>query len=205
MGEIRADQKAMLSFKVADNSEKELDCHVKNIYTDRLSLRYPEETLSYAQYLEEGNEVPVKIFTPSGIKMYDAMILNSPLESEFVIEYVESAIQEIQRREYSRIQLKTKIIIEREDADNIVTQTVDIGGGGIRFVHNGVFHPDEKVSCRLYFPFEMASYFLQGQITKKPHLPANEHIMLLNRITEHDRGRIIRKCFEIEAMDYKKG
>lgn len=203
MGAIREDQKAKLSFIMADNSEKELDCLIKNIYNDRLSLTFPKETLSYAQYLQEGNEVPVKIFTPSGIRMFDAMILNSPLESEFVIEYVEDSIQ-IQRREYSRCHLETKIIIERKEADNLVTHTLDIGGGGIRFFFEGNFSQNEEVGCRLYLPLQVASIVARGHIVTKPHLLPGQHILLFDKISEVDRDRIVKKCFELEAQNYKQ-
>lgn len=202
MSEIREDQKAKISFFMPNNTEMELDCVIKDIHKDRISLTFPKEALSYANYLQEGNEIPVKIFTPSGIRMFDAIILNSPLEQEFVIEYVENSIQ-IQRREYSRCALKTKIIIERKNEPNVVTQTIDIGGGGVRFVYEGYFYPEERVSCRLYLPLQMASIVAEGYLVEKPHLQKNERILLFDKISEFDRDRIIKKCFELEANNYK--
>lgn len=203
MGQIREDQKAKLSFKIGDNSEKELDCFVKNIKKDRLSLSFPHDALNYADYLQEGDEVPVKIFTPSGVKMFNAMILNSPLEPEFVIEYVEDSI-EIQRREYSRVKLEAKVIIERQSGENLVTYTFDIGGGGLRFFSEGTFSPNEPVISRLYLPMRMSSILAEGIVIKKPHLQPHEHILLFTKIKESDRDQIVKKCFEVEASYYQE-
>lgn len=203
MGVIREDQKAKLVFKLGDKSERELDCFVKDIQKDRLSLAFPKEALSYAEYLQEGNEVPVKIFTPSGIRVFDAMILNSPLEQDFVIEYVEDSIQ-IQRRAYARVKLETKLIVERSNGQNIITYTHDIGGGGLRFHYEGDFFPNEQVKCRLYLPKQMTSIVAMGEILKKPHLLKNEFIVLFTDIRESDRDRIIKKCFEVEASLYSE-
>lgn len=201
MSEIREDQKAKLSFKMADNSEKELECVVKDIQKDRLSLAFPRETLSYVEYLQEGSEVPVKIFTPSGVRMFNAMVLNSPLEPDFVIEYVEDSIQ-IQRREYPRVKFDTKVIIERATGENIVTQTFDIGGGGLRFRSDADFAQNEPVSCRLYFKEQVSSLKIEGIILKKPHLQPYERVLFFTKILESDRDKIVKKCFEIESSYY---
>lgn len=203
MGEIKEDQKAKLSFKLADDSEKELECFIKAVEKDRLSLKIPHEAYSYAQYLQEGEEIPVKIFTPNGIRMFDAVILNSPEEPEFVIEYVEDNTQ-IQRREYLRSVLKTKFIVERQDNENILTHTIDIGGGGIKFFYEGTFNKDEVVHCRLYLPFKMNSLQAQGIIIRQPHLPSNHHVFLFQKIDRFDRDKIIQKCFELQAESYLK-
>jgi len=203
MSEIREDQKAKLSFKLPDDSYKEMECFVKGIHHDRLSLTFPKEMMPYVRYLQEGEEVPISIFTPSGIRMFNAMILDSPMEQEFVVEYDENNIQ-IQRREYTRAKLETKFIVERLEAENIVTHTIDIGGGGVRFFYQGAFKPNELVHCRLYLPFILASVQAQGHILQKPYLGKDEHVVLFNQISEAERAKIIKKCFELEANSYKE-
>lgn len=203
MGEIRENQLAKLIFKVADGSEKELSCNIKKIYNDRISLNFPKETIYYVDYLQEGDEVAVKIFTPSGIKMYDSIILDSPLEDEFVIEFVEDYL-EIQRRKYLRMELDTKIIIERKNHGNIVTHTFDIGGGGVRFFYEGLFEPRETVGCFLYLPMWLHSVKAQGIIIKDSHLKENEHVIVFTKIDENERDKIVKKCFELQLKSYNE-
>lgn len=203
MGEVRRNQKIQLSFRTKDGTDKIFDCKIKNIDKDRIFLDYPKDIVFYSEYLCEGEEIGVKIFTPAGIRSYDALILDSPLSEDFIIEYIDSNIQ-IQRRAYARAPLKTKIIIERFDEPNIVTHTIDIGGGGTRFYYDGVFNRNELVNCRIYLPLQMTSIKAQGHIIEKPHLQKGEHVVLFNKINEFDRDKIIKKCFEIEAMRYRE-
>ena len=203
MSEIREDQKAKLSFKLPDDSYKEMECFVKGIHHDRLSLTFPKEMMPYVRYLQEGEEVPISIFTPTGIRMFNSVILNSPLEEEFVVEYDENYTQ-IQRREYTRAKLETKFIVERLENENIVTHTIDIGGGGVRFFYEGSFKPNELVHCRLYLPFILASVQAQGHILEKPYLNKNEHVVFFSKISEIERDKIIKKCFELETKSYKQ-
>lgn len=202
MSEIREGQKTKLFFKAAGGSEKELECSIKKIYTDRISLNFPkEEVMQHIDYLQEGDEVNVKIFTPSGIKMFDAIILDSPLEPEFVIEFVEDYI-EIQRRKYLRMELNTKILIESSKG-NVITHTYDIGGGGLRFYYEGSFENKETVSCRLFLP-DTPYIQIQGIIVKDDRFKENEHVLVFTKIEESERDKIIKKCFEVQVNVYKQ-
>lgn len=198
MGIIKENQQLKLFFKVADGSEQGLECSVKHIYKDRISLTFPAETMYYVDFLQEGDEVNVKIFTPGGIKMFDAIILNSPLEYEFTIEFVENFI-EIQRRKYLRAPLKTKIIIERSEETNLVTKTIDIGGGGVRFLYEGSFKHNETVKCLLYLPMYLNSIKATGIIIHEGSLKQNEHVMVFTKIEEKERDKIIKKCIELDS------
>jgi len=202
MGEIRKNQKVNLTFKMGDDSEKEISCSIKEVYTDRLSLTTTDEVLEYAEYLSEGEELVAKIFTPVGVKIFNTIVLDSPSEPEFVVEFAEVSA-EIQRREYSRVQLETKVVIQRNVRENIITSTIDISGGGIRFAYNGNFTPLEEVSITLYLP-EMKFIQAKGIIIKNNHLPENVHILSFSEINEHDRDRIMKKCFEIQTQTLRK-
>lgn len=192
---IRENQLVKLFFKAAEGSEKELNCSIKKIYKDRIALIPPEETIDYVDYLQEGDDVSVKIFTPAGIKAYDAIVLNSPLENEFVIEFVEDYI-EIQRRKYLRMDYEAKVLIQ-VGFTKVVTQTIDIGGGGIRFASETPFEPNQTVTCHLFLP-EVPVIQAQGIIIKEKHLKENEYVIFFTKISEIDRTKILQKCFALQ-------
>lgn len=193
---IRENQLVKLFFKDAEGSEKELNCIIKRIYKDRISLIPPEETIDYIDYLQEGDDVSVKIFTPAGIKAYDAIVLNSPLEDNFVIEFVENYI-EIQRRKYLRMDYEAKVLIQ-EGFTKVVTQTIDIGGGGIRFASQAPFKPNQTVTCHLFLP-DYPTIQAQGIIIKENHLKENEYVIFFTKISENDRTKILQKCFALQV------
>lgn len=196
MGEIRENQQVKLSFKTFDETEKELTCRVKSFKGDRLALKPSTELDAYVDYLHEGDEVKVQLFTPLGVKLFDALILDSPSEPEFVIEYVENSVQ-IQRRDYIRVPLKAKIVIERDNREVIITETVDLSGGGVRFLHKGGFNENEIVKLSLYLKNERL-IIAKGLILTNEHLPEGQKALFFDEIEEKDRNIIIKKCFGMQ-------
>lgn len=200
MGVIRENQQTKLSFKGKDGIEKELNCLVKGIYNDRITLQCSKEVLDNAEYLQEGDEVSVKIFTPIGIKLYDALIINSPLEGDFTIEFVEDYLKEIQRRKYLRVSYKTKVILLREKG-NIIVYTSDIGGGGIRFSCDTAIRDGQVINCMIYLPPQITSVKAKGVILKDEHLAPDEYVLTFTKIDEFDREKIIKKTVELSAQN----
>lgn len=199
MSEIKSGQKTTLIFKTEDGSTKELNCLVKEFFVDRLSLRFPPETMDYIDYLLEGEEVFVKIFTPLGVKAFDAVILDSPLEQDFVIEYVENPM-EIQRREYARVFLQLKVILETSKGEKIIGTTIDVSGGGLKFLYEGTIEPEQIVNITLYMP-EARSIQSKGVIIQNNHIPENEHVLAFTDIDEKERDRLIKHCFEVQLAN----
>lgn len=198
MGEIKKDQKVKLFLKMADGSQKEVDCQTKEVYSDRISLTTPPEVLENAEYLDEGEEFVVKIFTPTGVKIFDTIVLDSPHEEEFVIEYAAIA-SEVQRREYVRVPMQVKIVVQREGAaKGVVSSTMDVSGGGLRFTYNNELTPGEEVQVTMYFP-EIRNILVKGVVIHNDFLPDDVFVLAFTEINEMDRDRIIKKCFEEQA------
>ncbi len=198
MDEIKKGQKIKLCFETIDNPDVEVDCFIKEVSKDRLSLDFSDEIFRYIDDLKEGNEMIANIFTPEGIKVFDTIILNSPLEDDFIIEYVERSLK-IQRRKYIRAALDAKIIIERLEFDNIITSTTEVGGGGLRFIYEGSFEPKELLGSLLYLPKQIRAIRAKGILLPNEYLPKNEHVLMFTDIDENDRSRIIKQCFEIQT------
>ena len=189
---IKKGQLTKLRLTLEDSSEHEWECVTKEIEKDRLLLVVPKESPDFMNNFQEGAEVGVNIYSPSGILVFDSIIMESSIDSDFVIEF-NGEYTKIQRRRFSRSYLETKIIIERLTGQNLVTSTVDIGGASMKFVYDGEFRPNEWVNSRLYLPFQPASIRAAGTIIKKPHLLENEYILLFNQIREEDREKILGK------------
>jgi len=203
MGEIREGQKVKLRFKAANNENEEIDCFIKNIHKDRLSLTISQEIIDNSQYFDEGHELTAMIYTPLGIKVFDTIVLDNPIGSNFVIEYIENVI-EIQRREYARVEFESKIVIARADNTHIYAVTVDISGGGLKFTYNGSFNPGEVVGLSLFLPAQTRLIQAKGILVKaEQHIPQDQHILLFTEIDERERDKIIKTCFEVQLAKYR--
>lgn len=192
MGEIRKGQKVKL---FVQNLDKEFDCFIKEVYDDRISLDYPQDIIEYSDYFEEGEDIPVKIFTPLGVKSFSAAILDAPYEENFTIEYVEST-NDLQRREYVRVPFSVKVFVETQDKKNIIAYTLDISGGGLKFFSEEEIESQE-VKITIYMPDDR-SLHAKGTIIHNQFIPVNEHVLSFTEIDEKDRDRIIKKCFELQ-------
>lgn len=198
MSDVKPNQKVKLFI---DSIDVILDCTVKYFDNDRIALNYGKKLLEYSDYLQEGDEVGIKIFTPVGIIVFDAMILDSPLEREFVIEYVESS-PKIQRREYTRVPFESKLILEKGSKKIVIAKTLDVSGGGIKFEtlnseDHTAFVPNEKVKITLYIP-NNRSVNTYAKIIENNSLPKEHHVLQFIDIDESERERIIKKTFELQ-------
>lgn len=200
MGELREGQKVKLFFKTDIGSTKELGCFVKEVYSDRLVLIFPDEFIDDAILLEEGDDVSVRIFTPLGIKIFDSLVLDSLVDSELVIEYAEEISVNVQRREYFRTKFETKVYIEKQNKKSITAYTIEISGGSIMFYSEEKFISCEPVMFILYMPNDR-SIRAYGFILEKQYLPPNHYVICFTKIDERDRDRIIKKRFELMIKD----
>ena len=197
MSDISTNQKAKIFFDGENGIEMELDCFINSIDDDRLGLDYPEDAETLKKYLEEGTPIDVKIFTPSGLMVFESVVIDSPDEG-FVIEYVEDAVV-IQRRDYSRSPLKTKLELMLR-TETFVASTIDISGGGIKFFSKEDLNPEEIVTGKLYLNNYDEPAKFEDVILDNPSLQPDEYTLAFTNIDEKERDKIIKTCFAIDMQ-----
>ncbi len=197
MSDLSLNQKAKIFFDGENGIEMELDCFINDIEDDRLGLDYPADAETLKKYLEEGTPIDVKIFTPSGLMVFESVVINSPDEG-FVVEYVEDAVV-IQRRDYSRSPLKTKLELKLR-TETFVASTIDISGGGIKFFSKEDLNPEEVVTGKLYLKnYDVPARF-EAVILDNPSLQPDEYTLAFTNIDEKERDKIIKTCFAIDMQ-----
>lgn len=197
MNKLYVNQKISIKIDLEDGGEVVFQCKIKQVHSDRLTIKTTDEMMKYIDYLEEGKEVQATIFTPLGMILFSSMILNSVLEPEFVIEYTDENIQ-IQRREFLRVEHSSKLVLEFPSGENVMTHTLDLSAGGLRFYYEGKLKPEQVLDCRLYLPMQMDSILVQGKINQpKIVLPENQYLIIFTKINEEDIDRITKTCLEL--------
>lgn len=189
MNEVREGHKAKLFVKIEDGSKQEIDCFVKEIHNDRLILSFSDEHLDiseYAEYLDEGNDLSVRIYTKSGIKAFESLVLDFSDETSLIIDYSEENTVNIQRRAHCRIKFDTKICIERQNKKNVIGRTIEVSGGSIMFYIDEKFFPSEPVEFSLYIP-DSKAIKARGVILDVPHLSQNQYVVCFTQIGSKDR------------------
>ena len=202
MNKISKNEKATIFFDGENGIEMDLDCIVKEPLKDQLVLEYPDDAETLKQYLEEGTPIDVKVYTPSGLLVFESTVLSAPDNDKFVIEYVEDAVV-IQRRDYSRSPLKTKLTLELSK-EVFIASTIDISGGGIKFFSKEELEPEQVVRGKLYLRnFDTPAVF-EAVILDNPSLQPDEYTLAFTNIDEKERDKIIKTCFDIDMQNRQK-
>lgn len=198
---IKRGQKVQV--EVETGSKKTIiDCYILEPDSDRLTLSFPESKNEYAPYLSEGTEIKAFVYSFTGIMIFDSIIYDAPFDGKLVIEFAENH-QVIQRRKYVRMPYITDFFLEKEDG-NIKTQTVDISGGGVRFLTPAILKAEEQFKAQLRLNNFEPMIKIEGYILKKNFYKSNEYVMEFAQIREYDRDKIIQKCMKIELEQNKK-
>ncbi len=204
MLELYNTQKVKLTFNTASVNDVSISCDIKSFDNDRIYLEFPEENKNFIKDFPEGKEIGVLIYTNSGIFIFDSIVINSPLEQDFVIELPDEK-KKIQRREYLRAPMKLKLNLNKDDV-NYEVQTINIGGGGIRFVAQEQFNINDLWGFSFVLPQgdeikgvgKILYTILQGKNIVS--------VITFNSISETERNKLIKLCFdeEIKNLNVKR-
>lgn len=204
MFELQNGQEVKIKFDTPSLSDIEINCSVKWYENDRISLVFPEEQKNYEKDLPEGKEIEVIIYTNSGIFVFESIVMNSPLERNFVIELPDEK-KKIQRRDYIRAPINLKMHLKKGDTE-FETKTINIGGGGVRFITQENLEMGDLWKFILFLPENKK---IQGlgkvlyTILKGNNMAS---VIAFSDIKETERNRIIKLCLdeEIKNLKFKK-
>jgi c-di-GMP-binding flagellar brake protein YcgR len=203
MEEFEKGQKVKIKFNLSPTRPVEINCTIENAEYDRLILNYPNDRSFLKKYIHEGIEIEVLTYTEKGIYCFDSIVIESPLAGNFTIEFPEDKVK-VQRREYVRIPFKIDLFLSKEQS-KMKGETINIGGGGLRFITTTKLAQYEKWIFNLILP--RSEQFIKGcgEVLYSTEQGKNFlSVLKFTDIDEIDRNKIIRACFEEEAHLIKK-
>lgn len=198
---IKSGLKVQVEFETGSRKTR-IDCYIINPDTDRLTLSFPESKSEFIPYLSEGSEVKAFIYSFTGILIIDSIVYDSPFDGKFVIEFNEQH-QIIQRRKYLRMPYITDFFLQIED-NNVKTTSVDISGGGVRFITDKRIDVQKPIKAQLRLASFEPLIKAEGIILKKNFYKNEEYVMEFTQISEENREKIIQKCLLIEREQLKR-
>jgi len=131
MGLVQVLQKAKIIFD-SDGHKVELDCTVDEVLFDRIRLVFTKSFMRYLNALEPGNELLIKVFAPQGVIQFHSMVISSPLEKFFEIEYDEDAIN-LEMDYSAKIDNLDNLIIKRPLLGDISTKIINMDATWLSF------------------------------------------------------------------------
>lgn len=193
MALFQENQKAKIIFK-ADNKIVEMDCYIEKIYYDRIKLNLPKAANRYTPYLKTGTEITVNVFSHVGVLVQESIILTSPLEKEFTVEYDIDAIQINNRRRIKRYSANCDLIIFRPLLGNIETKIIDISTRGLRYYSDIPLEAGSIFDCKVELTPTDAKILFKGKVMDNKGLPTGVYRMVIHKIAYKDKQALLDYC-----------
>lgn len=118
-------------------------------------------------------------------------------------------ITKIQRRSFLRVRASLEIAIQAADLNRAVALTDDIGGGGLSIFGESGFSISEgqKLNCWLLVPYRNSTIEhvpFEAEVVRIKTLESGRllHMLKFTQITDSERQKIIKFCFE-RQLEYR--
>jgi len=198
-----------------EEARQEYKSRIADVTQDHISMEVPiHEGSGRLKRLYPGDELSIYFITDGGVKNYfTSSVIGF---NDDVIRLVQikkpapESITKIQRRNFLRVPAEVDIAVRLSDNYQFVAMTDDVGGGGISFVCEGHIpvRNTQTVGCWLLLPFKNGTIehvpFKSEVVRVKPLETGRQQVMLrFSEITETDRQKVIRYCFE-RQFDFRK-
>ncbi len=193
MALFQENQKAKIIFE-ADNKIIEMDCYIEKIYYDRLKINLPKAAERYNQYLQTGTKLTINVFSHLGILEQESIVLTSPTEKEFTIEYDSENININNRRRIKRYSASCDLIIFRPLLGNVETQIIDISTRGLRYYSDVPLEAGSIFDCKLLLKPTNKKILFKGQVKDNKGLPAGVYRMVIHKIAYKDKQVLLDFC-----------
>jgi c-di-GMP-binding flagellar brake protein YcgR len=210
-------QNLLLQVKSIDEEEAKIEykSRITDVTDEGIVMEVPvHERSGQLKKLYMGDEISACFENEGGVKNYfntSVVGLKEDVIQLVVIKKPDpEAITKIQRRRFVRVPAELEIAVKFSNQLQFVAITGDIGGGGISFICDGYIPLSFKytISCWLLVPFKAGTIEhipLKGEIVRVKVLETGKQLAKLRfvDITESDRQKLIRFCFE-RQMDFRK-
>lgn len=191
-----------------EEARQEYKCRIADIADDFIQMEVPmNERTGRLKRLYAGDELSVYFLTEGGIKNY---FLSTVLGfREDIIRTVlirkpdPDAITKIQRRSFLRVPAELDIAAKLTEQIKFVGVTDDVGGGGISMLCDGSLPVKQGAALMCWLLLSARSgkndhIPFKGEVVRiKPLENGRQQVMMrYSEITDKDRQKVIRYCYE---------
>jgi len=191
-----------------EEAKQEFKSRIADIADRHIVMEVPiNESTGRLKRLYVGDELSAYYLTDGGIKNYfTTSVLGF---SEEVIRMVHikkpepETITKVQRRNFLRVPAELEIAVAYSEQLRFVAVTDDVGGGGISFLCDGYIPlaVQQTVPCWILVPYKnghIEHVPFQGELVRIKALETGKQQVMMRfaEITDRDRQKIIRYCFE---------
>lgn len=208
-----------LFLQVASSDEEEAKIEYKSriadMDDDRMMIEIPiDDKTGRLKRLFLGEELSAYFITEGGVKNYFSTHVLGFKEEVVRLVAVEKpnpeSITKVQRRSFLRVAAELEISVKLSEHVRFLALTDDVGGGGISFISEGKWQlkTADILDCWLLLPYkngsvEHASFKIEVVRVKPLETGRNQVMAKFKEITDGERQKIIRYCFE-RQLEFRK-
>jgi len=210
----------LLFMQIASSDEEEAALEYKTRIADEnetelfIEIPVQENTGKYKR-LYLGDELSAYYMSEDGVKHYFNSHVLGYLEDVVRLIRIrkpeEDSITKIQRRHFLRVSTELELAVQLSSRVRFIGLTDDVGGGGISFLCDGKWSMEQGtvLDCWLLIPYkngslEHAQFKAEVVRVKKLESGRNQVMVKFNTISDGERQKIIRYCFERQLEIRKK-
>jgi c-di-GMP-binding flagellar brake protein YcgR len=198
-----------------EEAKQEYKSRIADLRDNYISMEIPiNEKTGRLKRLYVGDEMSACFVTDGGVKNYFTSSVTGFIDDVIRLVQIKKpdpeSITKVQRRSFLRVPAELEIAVKYSEQLQFVAMTDDVGGGGISFLCDGYIplQSQQIVSCWLlanykngqieHIPFKGEMVRIKSMETGKQQV-----MMRFAEISDRDRQKIIRYCFE-RQLDFRK-
>lgn len=198
-----------------EEAKQEFKSRIADVKDDHISMEIPIHVKTgRLKRLYHGDELSVYFITDGGVKNYFNTSVIGFTDDVIRLVLIQKpsldSITKVQRRNFLRVPAELEIAVNYSDQLKFVALTDDVGGGGISFLCDEYIplSSGNSVDCWLLVTYKNGQIehvpFKSEVVRVKPLETGRQQVMMqFTEITDRDRQKIIRYCFE-RQLDFRK-
>ncbi|ULL15543.1 glycosyl transferase [Paenibacillus sp. H1-7] len=198
-----------------EEAKQEFKSRIADINDRQIIMEVPlNEKTGRLKRLYMGDELSVYFITDGGVKNYFNTSVLAFSEETIRMVHIKKpepeTITKVQRRNFLRVPAELELAVTYSEQLRFVALTDDVGGGGISFLCDGYIplNIQQSVHCWMLVPYkngQIEHVPFRGELVRiKPLETGIQQVMMrFAEITDRDRQKIIRYCFE-RQLDLRK-
>jgi c-di-GMP-binding flagellar brake protein YcgR len=198
-----------------EEAKIEYKSRISDITADTIVMEVPlNEKSGRLKRLYMGDEINAYYISGDGVKNYFNTSVTGFFEDVIRLVAIKKPVPElitqVQRRNFLRVPAELEIAVKFSDQLQFVALTEDVGGGGVSFICEGYIPLiiNYIISCWLLISYKNGTVEhvpFKGELVRVKQLETGKQLSMLRftEITDRDRQKIIRYCFE-RQMDFRK-
>ncbi len=187
---IKSGQKISIYFQKGENLV-EISCLITKAYEDRIVVELPQYFMRYIEFLNVGQRLTVKVFSKIGTVDFNTIIISSPLEDDFMIEYDRNAIKLTPTSEIPSVEAIESLNIKLPDSNILREKTFVLSTEYIKFYSDYSFKVNDTFEGELILPKNYGIINFTGTVTEVDPVYDNEFTASYSNMIEEDRQALL--------------